>query len=245
MNILRNILIIIVLLMVSISAQAQLNLNIFAPDSALIRFDTKHIKADRMTENDPPVTFTYGFRNTGIRKVEISRVATTRTCLNAYCDKEVLAPGEEAEIAVRFNPDGHPGKYDGKISVYTKSEDAPAAVLTLSVDVENGMDLSRRYPISMGDIRLKASVVKFRKGIAGTATLRFVNLSGKSLKFDCDRSLLPDCLRFYAEPLRPLKEGVIKIAYDPSKGMENEEMTVVLQGVNAIPGKSSVKVILE
>lgn len=245
MNILRNILATAILLTVSFSAQAQLNLNIFAADSALIIFDTKHIKADKMTENDKPVTFTYGFRNTGIRKVKINNIVTTCSCLNAYCDKEVVSPGETAEISVRFNPDGHPGKYDRNIYVYTKTDDSPAAVLTLSVDVENGMDLSGRYPINMGDIRLTASVVKFHKGVAGTATLRFVNVSGGSLKFDCDRALLPDCLRFYAEPVRPLKEGVIKISYDPVKGMERDEMMVVLQGVNTTPSKSSIKVILE
>ena len=235
----------LVMLTVTSTVHAQLKLNIFAADSTFISFDTKHIKADKMTENDLPVTFTFGFKNNGIRKVKIDRVVASCSCLYAYSDKDVLSPGEEAAIYVRFTPKGHPGKVDRKIQVYTKGDDAPVATLTLSLDVENGMDLTGRYPISMGDIRLTTSVVKFRKGIPGTATLRFVNVSGRSLKFDCDRALLPDCLRFYAEPVRPLKEGVIKISYDPSAGMERDEMIIILNGIKATPSKSSIKVILE
>ena len=198
-----------------------------------------------MSESDSPVTFTYGFRNTGIRKVKIERLVTSCSCAYAYCDKNVVKPGEEAQISVRFNPKGHPGKFDRKIFVYTKDGNEPTAVLTLSVDVENRMDIPEQYSISMGDIRLKSNVVKFRKGEAATASLSFINVSGRSLKFDCDRALLPSCLKFYAEPVRPLKEGVIKITYDPTKGMERDEMVILLQGLGGTPSSSSIKVILE
>ena len=91
----------------------------------------------------------------------------------------------------------------------------------------------------------KSTVVKFRKGEAATASLSFINVSGRSLKFDCDRALLPSCLKFYAEPVRPMKEGVIKISYDPAVGMERDEMVILLQGLGGTPSTSSIKVILE
>lgn len=245
MKILRNILMAVLVLTLSVPAQAQLKLNPFANDSTLLSFTTKHIEAETMSESDSPVTFTYGFRNTGIRKVKIERLVTSCSCAYAYCDKNVVKPGEEAQISVRFNPKGHPGKFDRKIFVYTKDGNEPTAVLTLSVDVENRMDIPEQYSISMGDIRLKSNVVKFRKGEAATASLSFINVSGRSLKFDCDRALLPSCLKFYAEPVRPLKEGVIKITYDPTKGMERDEMVILLQGLGGTPSSSSIKVILE
>lgn len=245
MKILINILMTVLVLTLSVPAQAQPKLNLFAPDSTLLSFTVKHIEAETMSESDSPVTFTYGFRNTGIRKVKIERVVTSCSCAYAYCDKNVIGPGDEAQISVRFNPKGHPGKFDRKIFVYTKDENEPAAVLTLSVNVENRMDVPEQYSISMGDIRLKSNVVKFRKGEAATASLSFINVSGRSLKFDCDRALLPSCLKFYAEPVRPLKDGVIKITYDPTKGMERDEMVILLQGLGGTPSTSSIKVILE
>lgn len=223
---------------------AQAQLRIFAQDSSLLHFDMKHIKAETMSEYDAPVTFSYKFRNVGIRKVKISRVVSSCACIYAYCDKEIVAPGDEAVISVRFNPKGHPGKFDRKVFVYTKDDDTPASTLTLSVDVENRMDVPEQYSISMGDIRLKSTVVKFKKGLPATESLSFINVSGRSLKFDCDRALLPDCLKFYAEPVRPLKEGVIKVTYDPTKE-GRDEMVVILQGLGGTPSQSSIKVILE
>ena len=245
MKILRNILMAVLVLTLSVPAQAQLKLNPFAKDSTLLSFTTKHIEAETMSESGPPVTFKYGFKNTGIRRVKIERLVTSCACAYAYSDKKVVGPGEQAQISVRFNPKGHPGKFDRKIFVYTKDDNEPAAVLTLAVNVENRMDVPEQYSISMGDIRLKSNVVKFRKGEAATASLSFINVSGRSLKFDCDRALLPSCLKFYAEPVRPMKEGVIKISYDPAVGMERDEMVILLQGLGGTPSTSSIKVILE
>ncbi|MBQ7811962.1 MAG: DUF1573 domain-containing protein [Bacteroidales bacterium] len=240
---LRNIFLAGLLSVLPLTAQAQLKL--FAKDSVLLDFKKRHIVAAPMSESDGPVTFLYEFMNTGLRKVNIKRVVSTCSCIHAYCSETVVAPGEKAVISVRFTPQGHPGKSEKKIFVYTKDGNEPAAVLRLSIDVDNNMDISGTYPISMGDIKLKRSVVRFRKGEPAAATLKFINVSGRSLKFDCDRNMLPGCLNFYAEPVRPLKEAVMKIAYDPSKPGSRDEMTIFLQGVGVSPGKASIKVIIE
>ena len=54
-------------------AQAQSLLKMFAADSALIEFSSTHIVAEPMTQTDAPATYEYTFRNTGVRKVKISR----------------------------------------------------------------------------------------------------------------------------------------------------------------------------
>lgn len=226
-------------------AQAQSLLKMFAADSALIEFGSTHILAEPMTETDAPVTYQYTFKNTGVRKLKISRVVSTCSCVYAYCDKETVSPGDTAVIYARFNPKGQAGQSEKKIFVYTKDGNDPAAVLKMTVNVENTMDGAGQYPISMGGINLKRNIVRFKKGIAATETIGFVNMSGKSLKFDCDRALLPDCLRFYAEPVRPMKEGVIKISYDPSVPVNADELVILLQGLGLPPSKSSIKVIME
>jgi len=225
--------------------QAQSLLKMFAADSALIEFPSAHIVAEPMTETDAPVTYQYTFKNTGVRKLKINRVVSTCSCVYAYCDKETVSPGDTAVIYARFNPKGQAGQSEKKIFVYTKDGNDPAAVLKMTVNVENTMDGAGQYPISMGGINLKRNIVRFKKGIAATETIGFVNMSGKSLKFDCDRALLPDCLRFYAEPVRPMKEGVIKISYDPSVPVNADELVILLQGLGLPPSKSSIKVIME
>ena len=60
----RNILMTVLVLAIALPAQAQIK--VFAKDSTLLRFDVKHIKAETMSENDAPATFTYKFKNIGI-----------------------------------------------------------------------------------------------------------------------------------------------------------------------------------
>lgn len=230
---------------VSMPVQAQSLLKIFAPDSSLVDFRTTHIVAEPMKETDVPVTYEYAFRNTGVRKLKINRVVSSCSCIHAYCDKETVSPGDTAVIYARFNPKGQAGQSEKKIFLYTMDGNEPAAVLRMSVKVENTMDGAGQYPISMGAINLKRNIVRFKKGVASAETVGFVNMGGKSLKFDCDRALLPDCLKFYAEPVRPLKEGVIKISYDPSVQVNADEMVILLQGLGLPPSKSSIKVIME
>ena len=130
-------------------------------DSASVSFETRHIVAERMTEDDAPKTFTYEFTNVGRSKLEIKRLVSTCSCAQAICTKKVVAPGEKASVMVTYNPKGHPGRFERKIFVYTQEGDAPAAVLKLSVDVENSMDISGQYPVPMGKIRLKRRAVRF------------------------------------------------------------------------------------
>lgn len=214
-------------------------------DSASVSFETRHIVAERMTEDDAPKTFTYEFTNVGRSKLEIKRLVSTCSCAQAICTKKVVAPGEKASVMVTYNPKGHPGRFERKIFIYTQEGDAPAAVLKLSVDVENSMDISGQYPVSMGKIRLKRRAVRFNEGADAVERLKFINVSGRVLRFDCDRAFLPECIQFYAPPTRPLEEAEMVIRYDSTKPGVREKMTVFLNDLGVPPSQSSITIYME
>lgn len=214
-------------------------------DSASLSFVTRHIVAEPMSEDDSPKTFTFEFTNVGKGKLEIKRVVSTCSCAQAVCPTKALAPGDKSAVTVTYNPKGHPGKFERKIYVYTQDGDVPAAVLRLTVDVENSMDISGLYPVSMGKIRLRRSAVRFTKGTAAVEKLRFVNVSGRVLRFDCDRSFLPECIKFYAPPTRPLEEAEMIIRYDSSEPVTKDKMTVFLNDLGLPPSQSSLTVYFE
>lgn len=214
-------------------------------DSASLDFVTRHIHADRMTEDDLPQTYTYEFTNAGRTRLEIKRLVSTCSCAHAVCTRKVVAPGEKAAVMVTYNPKGHPGKFERKVFVYTQDGDRPAAVLKLSVDVENSMDISGQYPVSMGKIRLKRTSVRFREGEDSAIRLKFINVSGRVLRFDCDRAFLPECIRFYAPPTRPLEEAEMVIRYDSTQPAARQKMTVFLNDLGVPPSQSSITVYLE
>ena len=211
-------------------------------DSASLGFVTKHIIAEPMSEDDVPKTFTFEFVNQGRGKLEIKRVVSTCSCAQAVCPTKSLAPGEKSAVTVTYNPKGHPGKFERKIFVYTRDGNSPAAVLKLYVDVESSPDISGLYPVSMGKIRLRRTVVRFKTGHDAVEKLRFVNVSGRVLRFDCDRNTLPECIAFYAPPTRPLDEGELVIRYDSSKPMAREKFKVFLNDLGLPPSQSSITV---
>lgn len=219
-----------------------------SPDSASLSFETMRIAADVMNEDDPPKTFLFRFENVGREPIAINRVVSTCSCASATVSRNMIEPGEKAEIAVRYSPKGHPGKFERRIFVYTDGEDAPAAVLKLAVDVENGSDLSGIWPVQMGTIRLRRSEVTFRKGVKAVEKLRFINFSGRELALKCEEAFLPGCISFRTEPevVKDGETGEIIITYDPSSvGPIRESNKIMLKGLGVPPSRSCINVLMQ
>lgn len=213
-----------------------------SPAAKNLKFDVLHIEADPMGEDDGIKTFVYRFENIGNETVTIKRIVTTCTCVTAVCRKEIIQPKDSSEIEVRYNPKGHPGKFDRKVFVYTDDSQMPAAILRLSVDVERGKDMAGLYPVSMGSIRLRRKEMTIIRGVATVEKCPFVNLSGKPLRLECEKAMLPPCLSFGTRPavVPAGAEGEIVIEYDPSKGGDRDKMPVMLKGLGLPPTQSSI-----
>ena len=213
-------------------------------DSAALAFDTRHLVAEPMNEDDAPRTFLYRFTNKGEEPLVIKRLASSCSCAAAVAVKTEIGPGESSQIRVTYNPKGHPGRFERKVFVYTEGEDDPAAILRLSVDVSNGADMSREWPVQMGPVRLRRQEVTFAEGVKAVEKMRFVNLSGKPLTLSCEEAFLPECLSFRTDPVTVAdgEEGQIVISYDPSVSGSRETMKVILKGLGLPPSKATISV---
>ena len=211
-------------------------------DSASLAFETRHIVAEKMTEDEAPKTFIYRFENVGDKDVEIVRLVSTCSCATATCSVKSVAPGASAEISVKYYPKGHPGRFERKVFVYTQDGNVPAAVLRLSVDVASGSDLSTEWPIQMGGIRLRRGEVTFIEGQKAVETVSFINLTGKTLKLECETMFLPQCFAFSSEPVDNGAEGKITITYDPAKPGVRDNVKLILKGLGLPPSQSSITI---
>lgn len=216
-------------------------------DSAFLQFDSRHIEAEPMNEDDPPKEYRYHFRNTGSKPLRIVRTVASCSCLAVRCDSESIAPGEEADIVALYDPEGHPGHFERKIFIYTDSDNAPAAVLKLSVQVEVGSDMSVLWPLQMGGIRMRTSQVSYAQGRRAVERLSFINLTGGPLKLECETAFLPGYLTFRTEPeiVADGQEGEMVIAYEPSPEEERNMVKIILKGLGLPPSKSSIKVTIK
>ena len=211
-------------------------------DSASLVFDTTNVTAEPMNEDDAPKNFVYTFKNTGKETIEILRLVSTCSCATATCSVKSVAPGVSAKINVRYNPKGHPGRFERKVFVYTQDGNNPAAILKLSVDVSNGSDYSTLWPVQMGGIRMRTTEVTFTQGKKAVETINFINLSGKSLKLECETMFLPQCFVFSSEPVDDGKEGTITIIYDPTKPGVRDNVKLILKGLGLPPSQSSITI---
>jgi hypothetical protein len=211
-------------------------------DSASVVFDTKYIVAEPMSEDDAPKTFVYKFRNLGDKPLQILRLVSTCSCASATCAVRSVAPGERAEISVKYYPKGHPGRFERKVFVYTQEGNDPVAVLRLSVDVTSGSDHSTLWPVQMGGIRLRRSELSFTLGKKAVETISFLNLTGKTLKLECEEMFLPQCISFSSEPVADGAEGVMTVTYDPSKPGAEDSAKLILKGLGVPPSRSTINI---
>ena len=196
-----------------------------------------------MNEDHAPVVFRYRFSNVSDRHLKIGRLVSTCSCASASCPVSSVAPGESSEILVRYNPKGHPGRFERRIFIYTDNHSEPAAVLKLSVEVSTGQDLSADWPIQMGGIRLRRSSVTFVEGVRAVEKIRFINLTGNDLKLQCEESFLPPCLFFRSEPeiVKDGQTGEMVISYDPLR-QSRSSMKIMLKGLGVPPSQSAIEV---
>lgn len=213
-------------------------------DSSFLDFDVRRIVADRMNESDDPKVFKYPFTNIGPEKLEVKRLVSNCSCASAICHKKQVEPGESAVITVTYNPEGHPGKFERRVFVYTQDGNSPAAILKLEVEVEGSKDFSGLFRHQMGSIRLRRKEVTFSQEKKAVETIPFVNLSGKPLRLECDRMMLPKCLDFAVEPeiVGDRQEGMIKISFAPEKLGTVRQMQVLLKNLGVSPSRSAIKV---
>lgn len=216
-------------------------------DSSAIRFEAEHIVAETMNEDDAPKDFVFRFTNVGDDVIHIDRLVSTCSCASASSDKTEVLPGEQAAITVRYTPKGHPGSFERRVFLYTGKGSAPAAVLKLSVNVENGSDLSGLWPVQMGTIRLRRSELVFKEGQKAVESLRFINLSGRPLRLECEDAFLPGFLSFKTIPevLEDGMQGEILISYAPSEPLKQNVVKVILKGLGVPPSRSSLIVRIE
>ena len=212
--------------------------------SLAMKFQTTNIKADPMGEDDGIKTFVYPFTNVGEDTLKIRRMVSGCSCMTAVCQKMALAPGDSTAIVVKYNPKGHPGRFERKVMVYAGQDEDPTVILRLNVEVDRGGDLSGLYPVAMGNIRLRRNEVSFHSGSREVQRCPFVNVSGKELALTWDKFLLPACLSLRTEPavLQPGQEGEIVITYEPEQGGQRPKMPLIFKGLGLPPMQSSIMV---
>lgn len=191
-------------------------------DSQSLEFESKELTLPPLSEDSEPVTVVFPVKNVSNQTIYLTRVASSCSCLEPEQFDGVLklGPGESAAIRAVYKPEGHPGKFSRKLSVYTAaSEDTPAAVLTVNADVAWSSDPQTEFPVRCGNLLLARGEVTLSGGeellagkeelLAGKTwsagkteivSIRCYNASSKAMRLSAQTDFVPFPVVMHCEP---------------------------------------------
>jgi len=216
-------------------------------DSSSLGFDTRHIVAEPMKEDDAPAVFRFEMTNTGERPISVLKLQTTCSCVSASVGQRALKPGDKTTLTVRYDPEGHLGHFEHKVFVYTGPGNEPSAALRLTVEVQSPSDISGLYRVGMGKIALRSRNIAFKRDVKSVEVLKFINLSDNDLKLECEEMFLPECISLETRPVvtGSGKEGEIIVSYDPSMGTADDSFPIILKNLGVSPSSSTIYITIE
>ena len=214
-----------------------------AADSPM-RFGQTRMDAGRIGEDDGPYEFVFRWRNCGEEPVVITDVRTGCGCVVARYDKRPVMPGSEGELSLTFHPKGHPGRLMRKVTLFTQSGGAPAAVLELTGSVTPSAVPAHAYRYAFGPLRLKQRGVRMNGGRRAVERIEVLNAGEAPLHLTVDRRLLPDyvTVRFDPETIEAGAVGDIEIGFDPTqlRTALPKRVPVVLEGLALPPSRRTL-----
>lgn len=136
-----------------ISLLSLLGLSTAAQTTTLKWIDTRH-DFGAFDESVGKVTCQFKAVNTGSEPMVIIRATASCGCTRPEYSLDPVAPGDTAVINVAFDPEGRPGRFEKRITVYTNTEPEASRLFITGVVVGSKGTISSRFPNDMGDMSL-------------------------------------------------------------------------------------------
>lgn len=220
-----------------------------------LKFEKNEIREEILSEDDPPKTYKFSFRNIGDKPLVITQVNTSCGCAVAAFDQAAVLPGKEGKINITYNPKDHPGRFTRRIYVYTDHSDKrPSARLTISGEVTPTANKWRDYPVVMGNLRAKRNFMLFAevtRETSQTERIECANSGSSPLRLNVIQEMTPSWLSFRTEPevIAPgeIADLVVEVngkLLPPGKP-ERIEYSLLLDGINIRPSQRSLRIIVE
>ncbi|MCM1020706.1 MAG: DUF1573 domain-containing protein [Muribaculum sp.] len=122
------------------------------------------------------VTTTFRLVNDGDEPLSILSAHASCGCTAPSYDRAPIAPGDTALMTVTYNPFARPGKFDKKVKVKTNDAVNPNSVLAIKgVVIGSANTLRAHYPIEVGKLKLRNSILNFGELTKGRTKTSFLD----------------------------------------------------------------------
>ncbi len=189
-----------------------------ADGSEVMCFENVRIDAGEMNEDSVPSEYVFRWKNEGLSPLSVTFVQTTCGCAAPSYNRLPVQPGKDGSLKITYHPKGHPGRFLRKVFVYTNlSSESPTAVLELSGRVIPSVLPTGDYPVAMGGLLLKRSIVSFSGDTRQTERIECLNAGDKMLEIKVDPKTLPPGVLVESLKIAPGEIADLILRFDPSK----------------------------
>lgn len=190
------------------------------------------------------VTTYFKVVNTGDKPLSILNVRASCGCTSPTYSHKPVASGDTGQVAVTYNPAGRPGKFDKKVRVETNADPSTATLTIRGVVIGDRQTLRAHYPVDLGVLKLKNTVVQFgevTKGRTKTAFLDGYNQSKDTIRPSV--SGLPPYVIVDVAPraVPPGEQVTFTFFYDTSKAKDQWGLSTSEVMLSPDPTSSQIK----
>ncbi len=184
-----------------------------------IKFDTTEHDFGIINEADGSVLFTFEFINNGTEDLLIQDVIANCGCTTPNWTEERVKPGGKGFVRIVYDPNERPGPFNKSLEIRSNAFVQQTKLKIKGSVVPVARDPKLEYPVEIGGLRLKYSMVGFEvitneKPV--TTTFQVYNDSDNDITFS-DQYRAPYHIGLYFLPqiLAPKTVGTVEVVYDP------------------------------
>lgn len=194
-------------------------------------------------ENDGKVFCDFRFVNEGSEPVAIRAARASCGCTTPSYTKDPIEPGDTATIQVAYNPTGRPGRFSKTVKIDISGEATRQTLMIQGVVIGSSNTLRSRYPVEVGVVKLRNSVIPFGTVLKGKAKAAYLEVYNASHEPITPKWVdTPDYLRITAsaDTIPPGEQTVYSMVLTPSAtalyGILTDSLTL------DVPGEQPVKI---
>lgn len=171
-------------------------------------------------ESDGVQTTTFKFTNKGEVPLVLNNVRASCGCTTPKWTREPVAPNNEGQIQVSYNPKNRPGSFNKTVMITSNAENGTTVLRIKGSVQEREKTLAELYPRQVGDLRVKTNHVSFSRMTENdveTKDIELVNDTDKPIEVGFRR--VPDHLQVKVEPttIPANSKGKLIVTFDAEK----------------------------
>ena len=154
----------------------------------VIEYDKTEHDFGKINEADGRVTTVFTFKNSGMTPLVLNNVRASCGCTTPKWTKEPVAPGEEGQITVTYNPNGRPGHFNKTITVTSNAKTSTTKLHIKGEVIPKSVKPVDKFPVKMGALALVTDVMDFgdvKKGAVTNNTIGYTNQQEAAFTLAC------------------------------------------------------------